>query len=646
MLFLTFTILLLTVSLAKCVRIPTIYIAAGDNYQEIEKFLEMGKGETYSQSATWLALNMSEQYSYENTISRMYYEFLDSIQDSTTNYKRNWLCFNSTCSVIPQLQRDIKVLKADIIYENTQNAINTWKDSPWKSSVGFDIFCKYILPYKIENEPVVNWRQFYKEKYSYLIKGTKMLKEAFYKVYAHEMKTFLVRNTYFPYAQDALLLDKLHCGNCKQRAFHMVYVMRALGIPAAVDYTPIWSNYGNRGHYWVVMINADTTVTTHTEDKDEYIDGAYEKTTCNYNQCEFASSVDSLKKIAKIYRLTFWKSQHVNKRDTLIGYKYLTNPYTCEVTNEYKYITNTNIVETQVGFFSKLFVCTYTQGDGWIPVGKAKQVGINRVDIGRFLHDNIVVISEYANGFLTPVSSPYLVRHDKKPFKIEADLNDTEEITLYRKYLLRNIWINRWAEIIGTQIETSNDRNFNTKPVALYQFKILPTCETCNVNLSCQLKDYLRIVPRVGVFPVFAEIKLFDAKHAEIKDDLYNIYAIGNSLTGDTIVTRKLHDNNLKTTFYKRFPYWIGIDIRRIKDKVSYIQLTMWNDENQIIRGHDYELFYYDKNKWNSLGKRRATESRLVYQKVPRKSLLLLRDYSEGQEERIFIYKHNKQIWY
>lgn len=224
--------------------------------------------------------------------------------------------------------------------------------------------------------------------------------------------------------------------------------------------------------------------------------------------------------------------------------------------------------------------------------------------------------------------------------------DNKEDITLYRKYLLRNIWINRWAEIIGTKIETSNDRNFNTKPVVLYQFKNLPTSETCRITLNRQLKDYLRIVPSKGIFPVFAEIKLFDANHVEIKDNLYNIYAIGNSLTGDTIVTRKLHDNNLKTTFYKRFPFWIGINIRKIKDKVSYIQLTMWNDENQIIRGHDYELFYYDKNKWNSLGKQRASKDCLLYQNVPKNSLLLLRDYSEGKEERIFMYKHNKQIWY
>lgn len=46
-------------------------------------------------------------------------------------------------------------------------------------------------------------------------------------------------------------------------------------------------------------------------------------------------------------------------------------------------------------------------------------------------------------------------------------------------------------------------------------------------------------------------------------------------MTGDTVVTKKLQDFNIATTFYKRFPFWIGFDIKNIRDKIGGIQIIM-----------------------------------------------------------------------
>lgn len=621
-----------------------IRIAATDNYPEIKSFIEAYPSGREHDAALWLSENMIGQCSYDNIISRQYYKFTE--KDTTIDYKLTWLRFNSICTNTPHLQNDIQTVKAEILIENMDEAVKTWKNSPWKGSISFDVFCKYILPYKIDKEPIVNWRKHYRDKYSHIINGIKDIKEAFRKVYQFEIKTFPVKNTYFPYAQDALLLDKLHGGNCKQRAFHMVYVMRALGIPATVDYTPVWSNYGSKGHYWVVLVNKDNTVTTYNDSIDQYIDGAYEKTKCYYNSNAFTSSIDSLKKISKIYRLTFWQSQNISSKDTLINFEYLKNSYTSDVTSEYKYTTKKNIIRTKSNANSKLYVCTYTQGEGWIPISKVKRVSADKIDIGGLLHDNIITISEYKDGAFLPISCPYLITHNKPPKPIIPNIKKKESIVLHRKYLLRSIWINRWAEIIGTRIETSPYKSFSKDTKMLHTFTNIPNCETLNVGFGKPLCDYIRILPQENIYPVFAEISLFDKNNNKINDKLFSFYAIGESLTGDTIVTRKLHDNNLKTTFYKRFPYWIGIDVRKIKKHISKLQMIMWNDENQIIKGHEYELFYYDKFKWNSLGIKTASTDKLLFHNVPTDALLLLKDYTKGQEERIFLYKNKKQIWY
>lgn len=72
----------------------------------------------------------------------------------------------------------------------------------------------------------------------------------------------------------------------------------------------------------------------------------------------------------------------------------------------------------------------------------------------------------------------------------------------------------------------------------------------------------------------------------------------------------------------------------------------MWNDENQIQKNHVYELFYFYNEKWCSVGKKKAVTNYITFKNVPHNALLLLRDYSNGKEERIFIYDNDKQIWF
>jgi hypothetical protein len=40
---------------------------------------------------------------------------------------------------------------------------------------------------------------------------------------------------------------------------------------------------------------------------------------------------------------------------------------------------------------------------------------------------------------------------------------------------------------------------------------------------------------------------------------------------------------------------------------------------------------------WNSLGKQKAEHNYLIYNKVPANAVLLLRDLTEGRQERIFV---------
>ncbi len=610
-------------------------------HQKKKLMLENCTSEEERNAALWLLENMKGQYSYNGSVSQSFFRYIK--KNPEVGLKRLWLDFNSKNVEVPQLEQDIKSIDADALVEDRKKAFVVWKSVPWCNEIDFNLFCRYILPYKVCQEPFANWRTYYWNKYSFLLEGIINQRKAFQKIYEFERNNFPVKNTYFPYEQDPILLDNLHGGNCRQRAFHMVYVMRALGLPVAVDYTPVWANYGENGHYWVILIeNDDKVFMLH-----KHIDGAYERNNTNSAYNGFTSSIDSLKKISKIYRLAFWNVNNIKKQDEQMPYKYLNSNYTYDVTKQYDSVTTKNVVEVSSSFFSDLYVCTYSQEVGWIPIGKAIRMTKKKIDVGPLLDDNVVLVAEYKDGCFTPISSPFWIRHGHhNPYKIEPNFSRECEVTLYRKYLLRTTWLNRWSEIVGTKIETSDNENFNVGTHTIFSINELPHSETIIIPIERKIKDYIRILPKEEKYPVVAEVQLLDKNNQEINHKKYQIYSIGNTLTGDTIVTKKLQDGKLSTTFYKRFPFWIGFKVDRVKEKLKNLRIVMWNDENQIQKNHDYELFYFYNCKWCSIGRKKASSNCIRFTKVPSNALLLLRDYSSGKEERIFMYKNNRQIWF
>jgi hypothetical protein len=90
---------------------------------------------------------------------------------------------------------------------------------------------------------------------------------------------------------------------------------------------------------------------------------------------------------------------------------------------------------------------------------------------------------------------------------------------------------------------------------------------------------------------------------------------------------------------------WVGLDFGEPVD-IDNVIYTPRNDDNDIRQGDLYELFYWRKDKWASLGKKTGVPPCLHYQDVPVNALFLLRDLTRGKEERIFTYKDGEQVWW
>ena len=75
---------------------------------------------------------------------------------------------------------DSTIITSEYLIKNIDEAWGTWKGSAWKDYVDFDCFCKYILPYRINEENIGDeWRVPLGKQYGTLIKGVKDIKLAF-----------------------------------------------------------------------------------------------------------------------------------------------------------------------------------------------------------------------------------------------------------------------------------------------------------------------------------------------------------------------------------------------------------------------------------------------------------------------------------
>lgn len=89
-----------------------------------------------------------------------------------------------------EIKLDIRNITADYLIQNIETAFTAWEEAPWKDEVDFETFCRFVLPYRVYDEPLSNWRDTLRSEYLHLIKDKKYASEAFSKVYIALLERF------------------------------------------------------------------------------------------------------------------------------------------------------------------------------------------------------------------------------------------------------------------------------------------------------------------------------------------------------------------------------------------------------------------------------------------------------------------------
>ncbi|SMO72364.1 discoidin domain-containing protein [Solitalea koreensis] len=625
---------------------------AGDNAVELNKVIEYysksKKDSLKLKAAYFLIGNMTGHFSYTGNKSKAVDAYINNIAETkkTTTEKFNSSYLRKFDRVWDSLKVDsknykpltnnafdAKVITAELLIENIDYAFKAW-ELPWSKHLKFDEFCLYVLPYRFYNEPLESWRPIFMKKFSWLkdsmgksddpIKACEMVNKELKKIFVYNANLHE-----YPAALGPNNLLKGMMGKCLDQAGIANFAMRAMGIPVVLEQITHWANR-SMGHDFGSVLGKDGKFIAFS--------GA------EYNPYKFKISDIA----PKIYRNLYSIQDEAYLADDVNSGALTPNleRFILDVTNQHIKVSDIKISldPGQIPANADVYLCVFDNRN-WQPVYKGilknneaifKDMGLGAVYLP-------VIFNE--NGVQRPISAP--IRLDnKKNIQILQASKETEAVILTRKYPLSSAKMG-WIYLMANGVfEGANSSDFSDAE-KLYSIPepVNPKVKQIKTNNSHTFRYLRYLFPEYG-YGSLAEIsfynKIQDSKplmgklisSAEVQPSDLKIAFDGN--LNNYIYTQNLGDYNNE---------WIGLDLGK-SIEITDVGYIPRNDGNAIRANMNYELFYWN-DKWISLGPGLFNvDEELEYKEVPKGALFLLRNLTEGKEERIFTYENNNQVWW
>ena len=561
----------------------------------------------------------------------------------------------------PRYLSDLQHISADFLIRHINYCFHIWQQYPWCKDIDFDTFCKYILPYTTNN---CYWEQaadFFEQKYATLRDSVchKSYKEIG-KIIAEDIdKTFVQNWVLFSQKHKGLLpttfenLAKAQIGTCLEANIYKIAALRANGIPVALNTFPNWGN-ANSPHFWTEIIGDehieklyDNTQRPYISDSDILVDNIFWKNTYSPTVKDTLPhvSIQYCRTIPKVYRINYEIQQNclaLRAKEEIPDF--FRNPGIEDITD--KYIVCKDI---EVPLWDNkhkkeyVYLCCYDDNN-WIPVcwsiPRKKQALFTKVGV------NVLYLpAYYENGAIIPAGNAFILKEngELKCFSEEADKKEISA-TFYSKTPYRLHTALQAAGTVGTRFSVCNKKDLSDS-LNVYTIEKLPFYED-SFKIPTN-KKYRYLVCDFQNTPAFqdaysiAEIKIFGKNRQQLE----------GKLTG----TKGISDNKLenamdgdRVSFYQpdksEKRQYIVFDLSQPRE-IEKVEFYPRSDDNRIVTGELYELFYWDK-KWISLGRQYGKENRLAFHNIPQNALFRIHNHTRGKEHRPFTYEEGKQVWW
>ena len=631
---------------------------AGANGPNLEKVIDHYKQTGEEQkllAAYYLIGNMEDKYgiSYPNNAaffqlltrvdslrishasSDVIDKFIDNVwaQDLADNHNR-----------MPRQQLlDIDVITTDYLIENIELAFKVWKEKPWCQHLTFDEFCEWILPYRISDEPLQNWRRYMYDQLNWLedsLENHEDLKEACTKI-----NSFLARD--FQFSHKLGFVPKLggidawnnKQGLCEHRYHLVTMAMRSIGIPVCIDFTPHYPNDAG-GHSWTTLLDQDHKIKTFN---------GGEKVMVIFNDPICPIGIDDQVLVTTVFRNYYAanKNTHVFETDDKNIPDLFKNKYIKNVTVEYTGVKKVDLtfdIEKIGRGVKHVFLYTFSVGQGMVPVATTevknkkaifKNIGRGGIYLPGYEKDGRIMI------LAQPVDLP---KENQEVIPIEPDLNAMQSVKLFRKAKVKYTMIEFMKHMQGSKIQGSNTIDFKNAETIFTIDTLIDSYAEFPLNQSAPYRYYrylstdsgnirLSELDFIGITP--------SGKFESLNGKIFGLNA--NPQSDDNALFENAFDNDIATNFNAPAGSWVAQDAG-LPIKLNSFKILPRNNLNIVVPGDHYELLYF-KNGWHSVGQKTADNYFVEFENVPTKAILLLRNLTRGRDERIFFYEHGRQNW-
>ena len=429
---------------------------AGDNRSSLEAVLEhfVAEGDSLKTEAAYYLIGNMEGHCYVN------YKLVDTSGTKIDFNVLDYPDFDSLLSATASMEDsigeldfdrderidDLESISSDFLINQINGAFTAWREKPWASSLSFDDFLKYVLPYRGSNEPLEPWREKFLQKYEYLpdsmsnsgdpLEAARLIND--------DIKTWFTFDPRFYYHPTDLGLAEMMeigLGRCEDMTNVTIYAMRANGLAVTSDYTPHWANAGNN-HAWNAILTPDGSVIPFM--------GAE----ANPGRYSLAN------KLAKVYRKTFGKQKEnlvfqERKQKSIPGW--LAGKSYEDVTADYIDVCDVCVeLDKQVpDSIDVAYLCVFNSGH-WkaIQWGRIEDGTVTFLDMGL---DIAYMPALYINEEIVPYGSPFILQDDCTMRVLRRSEDEIDQVTLTgttsRRLAVSTDGVSRFAPRLGTEYE-------------------------------------------------------------------------------------------------------------------------------------------------------------------------------------------------
>ena len=604
-------------------------IQAGDNAGELQAVLDRyddGRRELaqYAVAATWgrvarTGAGMDSVEALYRELPGIYKWQFDSAQ----------LARGRRYAAMPlSVTKDAATVTADYLADNIDDAWRLWNGRQWNRELPQDLMCEMLLPYRVGDEPQTRWRKPYREWLAELedtlARCGNSVEAA--RIIVDRMGLCHYNDRLSTPHRSALDLLEAPIGYCREDCDRVLYAMRSMGVPVAVDKMLLSPDNGGAHQWNVVWDNMDRRMRMFDNE--------------NYPPTRDSLYYDRRRK-GKIYRSTF-----APDLDRLARYRkavgvpsMLLNPWLKDVTAEY---FGHNRAEVAIWPGAK------ASEENAVYLGVFAGQRFQPVDIASLKGDRAVFTDMEPNLIYAPVMAdgkicgyPFMLRHDGSLHSFVPDKGSYEKVTLTRKFTPGYHQKSRFSSVVGVHVQSA--------PTARGPWTDLDVIDTPPAHSYRRINPdnpltgrYLRVyVDTVCKGKYGAEISMLLACRDTLGLDCLPLSVVGDDAARERYTRILQPDYSLELK-----PQDEGCILHiDSPDDVAALFLLPHNDDNFVVPAQEYELLYFaGPEGWKSAGRRMSTGFSIDFE-APKGAVLWLRNLTKGREEQIFIWRNGRQLF-